>query len=356
MLDTTGSDEMSSPFKLMLIFCLCCFFSPAHGFGLNVYSDGNIREGTGDAYISLSVQNGTEVNVTINTVDMTATAGEDYEAITDRRVTFSADLPDYKLTVHIINDTLMEPSETFLVTVNGSSLSKNLTITVNIEDDDHPVNSDCHRLGEYCLDGGSSCYSNGVCWCLYPHTGPNCAINSDHIQGGPGCGSLDCVHGTCMSNGTLATCACDRNYTGDLCDRDRYFHQCNPNNISICLSPPQNSIYSVTDVYVTGYRNTADCNLTLAPTPPDPSDGIVDWCEGYAGVFDYNTTCGEVDSITEGGLSISVLRMNITVERMWVGSFSEEVTFRCPKNYGMEAEDEPCCQPDPGMENAVNTS
>ncbi|XP_067687150.1 uncharacterized protein [Haliotis asinina] len=271
-------------------------------FSLYFWHYGNTREGTQHVQIHLYKHSSrfliqTELTLLVNTMDVTATAGKDYVPV-PRLVTFAAGDNQLILGVIIIDDKLMEPSESFIITVNSSQLINNLTIPVNIEDNDHPVNSDCGRLGQYCQNGGLCLQEDGICWCSSSYIGPNCATHKDDIQGGSGCDSLHCVHGTCMSNGTLARCACDRNYTGELCDKATYFSQCNPNNISICITPPR-SINAITAIYIKDHRETPDCKLALAPTPPDPNDGIVDWCEGYAAVFRYNTSCGEVESIAE---------------------------------------------------------
>jgi len=79
-----------------------------------------------------------EVSVNISTVDGTAIAGEDYEAIVDQPLLFSADTKIQEVKIKIIGDEENEPNETFtlqLSAANGATLAKG-TATVTIENDD----------------------------------------------------------------------------------------------------------------------------------------------------------------------------------------------------------------------------
>ncbi|XP_046570390.1 uncharacterized protein LOC124278663 [Haliotis rubra] len=336
------SDDMSPQIKSLVIISLCSLLQPAHA-AIYVRNPSYVDEAAGFLALTVSNEDLPPAGVwtfSYATTDGTAKAGMDYTGASSVDQEVTSNRTSFDIVLRIIDDNVGEDSEEFLLMLTDFSQGDpDINVTVIILDNEHPINSHCGRLGQYCLNGGSCLEEDGICWCSRSFIGPNCATHKDDIQGGPGCDSLHCVHGTCVSNRTLASCACGRNYTGDLCDKAIYFSQCNPNNISICITPPQ-SINVVDDIYVKDHRNTPDCKLAIAPTPPDPSDGIVDWCEGYAGVFRYSTSCGEVESITEDGLTTRVLRMKMIINRsVFLSDVEETVTFSCPYIYGMEVED-----------------
>lgn len=79
-----------------------------------------------------------EISATVRTVDGTAIAGEDYEAIESQPLLFSANSKLQEVKIKILGDTDNEPNETFtleLVDVNGASIAKG-SGTITIENDD----------------------------------------------------------------------------------------------------------------------------------------------------------------------------------------------------------------------------
>ncbi len=81
-----------------------------------------------------------EVTTTVNTVDGTATAGEDYEAVVGAVLTFSSSVTEQEIKIKIIGDTEVEANETFtleLTNASGATISKGSgTITINNDDNE----------------------------------------------------------------------------------------------------------------------------------------------------------------------------------------------------------------------------
>jgi beta-glucanase (GH16 family) len=81
-----------------------------------------------------------EITTTVNTVNGTATAGEDFEAITNEVLTFSSSVTVQEIKVRILGDTEIEADETFtleLTNASGATISKgSATITINDDDSD----------------------------------------------------------------------------------------------------------------------------------------------------------------------------------------------------------------------------
>ena len=84
------------------------------------------REGTTSSdnskvYFTVSLDRAVtkDVTVTLNTADGTATAGSDYVAVTGQAVTISAGRTDVRTGVEIIEDSTVEPDETFTLTVSA---------------------------------------------------------------------------------------------------------------------------------------------------------------------------------------------------------------------------------------------
>ncbi|XP_071101330.1 uncharacterized protein [Haliotis cracherodii] len=290
------------------------------------------REGTGNVSLTLTLDSAApyDFNATVGTMDGTATAPDDYATVTDKHVSFSAGDTTVTLTdlIYINDDALAEPSETFDIIIYSVDLAGNYTAVVTIEDDDTPVNSHCKRQGQTCLNGGTCDDTSGMCACPADRTGPNCAHLIADLQ--TSCDNSTCVHGICLT-GSPAACVCNPGYAGAMCDNKAYYHQCNPNNISVCITPFSHDTF-VGKIYVQGMKDTVGCNLTLAPNTTDPSDGIADWCQGYAGIFEYNGTCGELGPIPEGDLKKYELKLDVRYSPGIRKSTDEEVTFKCTFN------------------------
>lgn len=100
------------------------------------------------------------VSVAVNTANGTATAGADYQAITNGTLTWgNGDSSNKTLVIPIVGDTAEEPSETFTATLSaptgGAAIGNIPTATVTISDDDitcEPCVADATTL---CLAGGS---------------------------------------------------------------------------------------------------------------------------------------------------------------------------------------------------------
>ncbi|MEY3001076.1 MAG: hypothetical protein RL648_1290, partial [Verrucomicrobiota bacterium] len=105
-------------------------------------SIGTVTVGEGDGAVTvavtLSVASTVSVSVYASTQDGTATAGQDYSALVNQLVTFSAGQTSQTVTVSITNDTDVEPGETFMVilsdSVGASIIDNEGTITI-IDDD-----------------------------------------------------------------------------------------------------------------------------------------------------------------------------------------------------------------------------
>ncbi|XP_048238230.1 uncharacterized protein LOC124135992 [Haliotis rufescens] len=290
-----------------------------------------VREGSQNASLTLSRIGDSlfAFTITVNTEAVTALQGNDYIGVQNRQIDFPAGqtsltIPDL---VHIIDDSETEEIEILEIQITGNKIAEEIFIGVFIFDDETPVNSHCRRQGQFCQNGGACDVNIGLCSCNDPFDGPNCAINLDEI-GGPECIDLPCQVGTCVVSAGVPSCICDPGFTRTLCDKKAYYHQCNPNNISVCITPFSVDTF-VGTIYVTNHRNTVGCNLTLAPNPADPSDGIADWCQGYAGIFEYNGTCGDLGPITEGGMSIFQLQLSVRYSPGIDLVTDEAVTFNC---------------------------
>ncbi len=100
------------------------------------------------------------VSVAVNTANGTATAGTDYQAISNGTLTWgNGDSANKTLVIPIVGDTTEEPSETFTATLSaptgGAAIGNIPTATVTISDDDiscEPCVADDTTL---CLAGGS---------------------------------------------------------------------------------------------------------------------------------------------------------------------------------------------------------
>jgi Ca2+-binding RTX toxin-like protein len=103
--------------------------------------------------LKLSQKSNTPVTVEIHTEDGTATASQDYQALTPYTVTIPAGDKTAKIDIPIVSDTAFEPDETFFVSLanpQGAELDSN-TATITILNDDKPsisVASDIHSVNE----------------------------------------------------------------------------------------------------------------------------------------------------------------------------------------------------------------
>ncbi|XP_067687042.1 uncharacterized protein [Haliotis asinina] len=246
-------------------------------------------------------------------------------------VTFAENVTSVTTTLaSVINDLLEEPTEEFTIFITGAEISNNITVVVTINDNDAPDSFHCGRgKSQPCLNNGTcindGCLSNtGFCNCTSGFEGVNCGI--DASLNASTC-STPCVNGTCVNG----TCICDPGFAGDICDKSAYFHQCSPTNFSVCITPFSIDTFCG-DIYVENFRNVSACNLTLAPTVADPSDGIVDWCKGYAAVIPYNGTCGELGPSISGNVTSYVLDLYVQYTRDIRQCTDERVIFTCEFN------------------------
>lgn len=100
------------------------------------------------------------ISAAVNTANGSATAGADYQAVTNGTVSWnSGDTANKTVVIPIVGDTTEEPSETFTATLSaptgGASIGNIPTSTVTITDDDiscEPCVADANTL---CLAGGS---------------------------------------------------------------------------------------------------------------------------------------------------------------------------------------------------------
>lgn len=108
-------------------------------------SDFTTEEGEDDKNIFIQVQMAFtgdfdgEVTTTVNTVDGTATAGEDYEAIVNEVLTFSSSITVQEIKIKVIGDTEIEADETFtleLSNASGATIGKG-SATITLTDDDN---------------------------------------------------------------------------------------------------------------------------------------------------------------------------------------------------------------------------
>ena len=113
---------------------------------LNVsIADAAVGEGDGNAILTITLNktNSTDVTVQLDTADVSATAGDDYTAVTASTVTIPANETSTTTTVPITDDTLDELVETFTATISSPSTGLLLKTggdiaTVTITDNDGP--------------------------------------------------------------------------------------------------------------------------------------------------------------------------------------------------------------------------
>lgn len=77
----------------------------------------------------------------MSSLDISAIAGQDYTAITNQEITFNPNGPtSEEITINLLNDTLLEGTESFILTVSSShtniKIGQIANTTVKIFDDD----------------------------------------------------------------------------------------------------------------------------------------------------------------------------------------------------------------------------
>ncbi|XP_046570069.1 uncharacterized protein LOC124278399 [Haliotis rubra] len=246
-------------------------------------------------------------------------------------ITFAENVMSVTTTLaSVISDLLAEPKEVFTIFITGAEITNNITVAVTISDSDAPDSFHCGRgKSQPCLNNGT-CNNDGClpytgfCNCTSGFEGVNCGIETSTKT--TKC-SPACVNGTCVDG----TCICDPGFAGDICDKPAYFHQCNPANFSVCITPLSVNTFGG-DIYVHNFKKVSACSLILAPPVADPSDGIVDWCKGYAAVIPYNGTCGELGPSFSGNVTSYVLQLFVQYTRDVRQCTDEKVTFTCEFN------------------------
>ena len=89
--------------------------------------------------VSLSAASGNTVTVTVNTANVTATAGSDYTAVTATTVTIPAGQTSATVTVPVLGDLVDEPNETYNVLLTnpvGATISDGTGVGTIVDDDD----------------------------------------------------------------------------------------------------------------------------------------------------------------------------------------------------------------------------
>ncbi|MEX2188054.1 MAG: Calx-beta domain-containing protein [Pirellulales bacterium] len=89
------------------------------------------NSGTTNLVFNVTMSNPVDAAVTVlaNTTNGTATSGTDYTALSNQTITFNAGSTTATVTVAVTGDTVVEPNETFTITLSGVSASgRNVTI------------------------------------------------------------------------------------------------------------------------------------------------------------------------------------------------------------------------------------
>ena len=105
----------------------------------------NENDGTATLIVSLSSAGINPITVDYNTANGTATSGNDYQAIPNTTLTFNAGELQKQIIITIVNDTVIEPQESFTVdlsnAVGATIVSGGDKGTITINDDDTPGNN-----------------------------------------------------------------------------------------------------------------------------------------------------------------------------------------------------------------------
>ena len=135
---------------------------------VSVASDGAVAESESATFtVTLSGAVASPVEVGWSTSDVTATAGEDYAAVSSGTVTFPADSTASRtLTVSTLQDTLAEGEETFTVSLSSSSLPAGIlpgtvSATGTISDDD-ALSVSVTADAETVVEGGAATFTVAV--------------------------------------------------------------------------------------------------------------------------------------------------------------------------------------------------
>ena len=130
------------------------------------------------------------VDVAYSTTNGTALAGSDFVAVNNAVISFGTNVSSLTITNIIINDTVVEPTETFTVGLavqsGEASLGTNTFTTVTILDDDStlqfssPVASVVEAVGTVSLTVTRTGYSNSVATVLYNTTNGTALAGSDY--------------------------------------------------------------------------------------------------------------------------------------------------------------------------------
>src|SRR5262249_14435072 len=120
-----------------------------------------VPEDGGPAFIPITLDQGLTTPVTVDYffTDGTATNGVDYIGASGTLTFAPGDLVEF-LPVVIVNDTLIEPDETFTIALSNPSasvdLGTNTTIDVTIQDDDRPPSVQFSAANYYIAEDGGS--------------------------------------------------------------------------------------------------------------------------------------------------------------------------------------------------------
>ncbi|XP_046357697.1 uncharacterized protein LOC124136007 [Haliotis rufescens] len=274
--------------------------------------------GSFDITISRSDASTRAFTVNVASSDGTAIAGGDYN-VTTSTLSFGANENSKTIHVEVIDDNIEESSESFSILLSGADIMA-VSIACEITDDDAPDDFNCKRgVSQPCLNGGT-CQADGECMCTPAYLGPNCEVDPTRHDG-TGCDSRCGANGWCIadssSGSTLISCVCAAGWAGNRCDQRAYSVQCNTNNFSVCITPYSMASFAGT-VYVKDQKSTAGCMLSMAPAVADPSDGLLDWCTGYAAAIVYSGgACGnfgpDIGTNTTYSLQLIVQYSNVSL-------------------------------------------
>ena len=105
-------------------------------------TEGNIGSIIATFTISLSSASGVPVSVTVDTADVTATAGADYTALTSVTVTIPAGQTSATVNVPVLADLFDEPTETYNVNLSdpvGATISDGTGVGTILDNDPTPT-------------------------------------------------------------------------------------------------------------------------------------------------------------------------------------------------------------------------
>ncbi|XP_046357696.2 uncharacterized protein LOC124136005 [Haliotis rufescens] len=301
--------------------------------------DRSFRENDGLARVRLSRPSAKSVGiltafVSTRTLPGQAKENEDFIPITNDTVVFTNNERFKDIEIPLIDNFKRENrSELFQVLVTGAGLVT-CTINVVIYDDDIPDPFDCRRgISQPCKYSGTCNATNGACVCPPGYVGADCSRPIPRI-GGTGCDGRCSPGGVCMSDNVgggkeTITCNCHPGWTGAACNETSYYHQCNQNSFSVCITP-----YSFADfagsVHVRGNATVGGCYLQRAPSPANTGDKIPDWCKGYAATFPFKGgPCQNFGPSNNGGNKTYVLQLIVQYTNGTLNRLDELVTFTC---------------------------